>query len=184
MKNKNLKINLLVIFSLLIVASFIISGCSKQDNKISNEESGKTNNNMPMSDTSMKMNGNMDDMNNMDNNGNMDKMNMDDNGNMDKMNMDDKGNIVHKMIKLPSVQCDNCKDNLTKVLNKVKGVKSFEIDISNKMLHLNFDKSVTDISKVENAITAAGYDANDKKANPDAYSKLDDCCKRPEDRKK
>ena len=173
MKNKNLKINLLVIFSLLIVASFIISGCSKQDNKISNEESGKTNNNMPMSDTSMKMNGNMDEMNNMDNN-----------GNMDEMNMDDKGNIVHKMIKLPSVQCDNCKDNLTKVLNKVKGVRSFEIDINNKMLHLNFDKSVTDISKVENAITAAGYDANDKKANPDAYSKLDDCCKRPEDRKK
>ena len=173
MKNKNLKINLLVIFSLLIVASFIISGCSKQDNKISNEESVKTNNNMPMSDTSMKMNGNMGEMNNMDNN-----------GNMDKMNMDNNGNIVHKMIKLPSVQCDNCKDNLTKVLNKVKGVKSFEIDISNKMLHLNFDKSVTDISKVENAITAAGYDANDKKANPDAYSKLDDCCKRPEDRKK
>jgi hypothetical protein len=49
---------------------------------------------------------------------------------------------------------------------------------------VNFDKSVTNLGKIENAITAVGYDANSKKADPDAYSKLDDCCKLPQDRKK
>jgi hypothetical protein len=49
---------------------------------------------------------------------------------------------------------------------------------------VKFDKEVTDLNKIENAITAAGYDADNKKANPDAYAKLDDCCKKPEDRQK
>ena len=45
------------------------------------------------------------------------------------------------------------------------------------------DKSKTDLGKIEGAITAAGYDANDKKADPEAYKELDDCCKLPKDRK-
>jgi len=31
---------------------------------------------------------------------------------------------------------------------------------------VNFDKSKTSLDKIENAITSAGYDANDKKADP------------------
>lgn len=87
-------------------------------------------------------------------------------------------------VKLPTVQCDQCKENITKALKKVDGVGDFMIDVDQKTAKIKFDMSKTDISKIENAITAAGYDANDKKADPESYKKLDDCCKLPADRKK
>lgn len=87
------------------------------------------------------------------------------------------------MVKLPTVQCEICKKNLTKALKKVDGVETFNIDIENKAVKVKFDKTKADVTKIENAITAAGYDANDKKADAKAYNKLDDCCKLPQDRK-
>lgn len=82
-------------------------------------------------------------------------------------------------IQLPTIQCDQCKKNITKALKKVDGVNDFKIDVDGKVMTVAFDNSKTDLAKVENAITAAGYDANDKKADPVAYEKLDDCCKVP-----
>lgn len=100
------------------------------------------------------------------------------------MKMDNSSGIEHKMVKIPSAQCDVCKENITRALKKAGGIKSFNVDIDKKTVHVNFNKDVTDLSKIEKAITLAGYDANDRKADKDAYSKLDDCCKKPEDRKK
>jgi len=125
-------------------------------------------------------------MNNMQNDSSM-KMNRDskDNMDMDKdSKSDSKGNIEHKMINIPTAQCDICQGKIKKALKKVAGVKTYEVDVDNKVVHVNFDKNVTTLSKIENAITAAGYDANNKKADPEAYAKLDDCCKMPQDRKK
>ena len=147
--------------ALLIVPILILTGCSKQENKISNNTENQT----VQKDTATKME------------------NENSKETSDNMKMEKGSNIVHKMISVPTVQCSNCKDNLTKVLNNVKGVKSYEIDIDKKMIHMNYDNTVTDINKIENAIAAAGYDADGKKANPEAYSKLDPCCKKPEDRK-
>ena len=62
--------------------------------------------------------------------------------------------------------------------------KSTKTSASVKMLKFNFEKGKTDLEKIETVITEAGYDANDKKAVPDAYNRLDDCCKLPKDRKK
>ncbi|MGB9695979.1 MAG: heavy-metal-associated domain-containing protein [Ignavibacteria bacterium] len=95
-----------------------------------------------------------------------------------------KSLIEHKMIKIPSAQCDVCKENITKTLKKVKGITSFQVDIDAKLVHVNFDRNIIDIGKIEKAITMAGYDANNRKAEPNAYARLDDCCKKPEDRKK
>ena len=98
-----------------------------------------------------------------------------------EVNSTNSGDVT--VIKLPTIQCDNCKKNITKALNKVDGVSGFAISVEGKTAKIKFDKSKTDISKIENAITAAGYDVNDKKADPEAYAKLDDCCKLPKDRK-
>lgn len=94
----------------------------------------------------------------------------------------DKKNIEHMMIKIPSAQCETCEKNLNKALKKVAGVEKYKVDIDGKVIHINYDRNLTSIAKIENAITSAGYNANDKKANPDAYDKLDKCCKKPEDR--
>jgi len=87
------------------------------------------------------------------------------------------------VIKVPSMQCGTCKKNIEKAVKKVAGVIDVNVDKEQKVAHVNFDKSKTDLSKIENAITAAGYDANDKKADQEAYNNLDDCCKLPKDKK-
>lgn len=99
------------------------------------------------------------------------------------MHKSDDKNAEHVEIKLPSMQCNICKKNIEKAVNKVPGTIDVKVDKNEKVAHVNFDKSKTDLSKIENAITMAGYDANDKKADPSAYQNLDDCCKLPKDQK-
>ena len=81
------------------------------------------------------------------------------------------------VVQLPTIQCDMCKKTITKALQKVDGVNEIDISIEGKIANVSYDKNKTDIAKIENAITGAGYGANDKKADPVAYEKLDDCCK-------
>jgi len=98
--------------------------------------------------------------------------------------MDTKDGYEHAMIKLSTMQCDICKDNIETAVEKLDGIESINVVTKEKIAHINFDKSKTDLSKIESSITAAGYDANDKKADPEAYKELDDCCKQPKDQKK
>lgn len=65
----------------------------------------------------------------------------------------------------------------------VNGIENINVVVKEKTAHINYDKSKVDLMKIENTITEAGYDANDKKADPKAYENLDDCCKLPKDRK-
>ncbi|NOS86345.1 MAG: heavy-metal-associated domain-containing protein [Ignavibacteria bacterium] len=99
------------------------------------------------------------------------------------MQKSDNKNAEHIMVNLPSMQCNICKKNIEKAVNKVPGTIDVKVDKNEKVAHINYDKSKTDLSKIENAITMAGYDANDKKADPSAYQNLDDCCKLPKDQK-
>lgn len=80
-------------------------------------------------------------------------------------------------INIPTIQCGTCKKNITNALNKVDGVINVKVDMSSKTVTVKYDDSKTDVSALENAITAAGYDANDRKADQTAYDNLDECCK-------
>ena len=86
-------------------------------------------------------------------------------------------------ISVPTVQCNMCKKNITNAVKEVEGVNEVDVNMTEKTVKVSYDKSKTDVSKVEASITAAGYDANDKKSEVNAYEKLDDCCKKPEDQK-
>ena len=66
---------------------------------------------------------------------------------------------------------------IKKALNKVKGVESIEFDSGNKKVNITYDDSLTDLSKLENAITSSGFKANDKEADMSAYESLPGCCK-------
>jgi copper chaperone CopZ len=81
------------------------------------------------------------------------------------------------VVRLPTIQCDMCKKTITKALQKVDGVHEIDINIKGKVANVMYDKNKTDIAKIENAITGAGYGANDKKADPVASENLDECCK-------
>jgi len=80
-------------------------------------------------------------------------------------------------IKLPTIQCGTCKRNISKSLKKVDGINEFDISVDDKAVTVNFDKNKTSLEKIEAAIVMTGYQANDKPADPEAYEKLDDCCK-------
>ncbi|MBN8571517.1 MAG: heavy-metal-associated domain-containing protein [Ignavibacteria bacterium] len=114
------------------------------------------------------------DMNNMNNSNNM--------SNSNNMNNSNKSDGM-EMIKVSSMQCGTCKKNIETAVSKVEGVSEVNVDKNKKIAHVEFDKSKTNLSKIEDAITAAGYDANDKKKDMKAYENLDDCCKLPKDQK-
>ncbi|HEY6160680.1 MAG TPA: heavy metal-associated domain-containing protein [Bacteroidia bacterium] len=82
-----------------------------------------------------------------------------------------------------SAQCETCKANIEKALSFTKGVKSANLDVDTKVVTVEYDPSKTTIDKIRIAISKAGYDADDVKADPKAYSKLKECCKKPEEKK-
>ncbi len=79
------------------------------------------------------------------------------------------------------MQCSTCKKNIEGALYRVKGVTFVHVSIKGKIAEINYDSTKTDLAKLENTITAIGYDANDKKADSTVYMYLKDCCKLPKD---
>jgi copper ion binding protein len=82
----------------------------------------------------------------------------------------------HAMISLPTMQCNTCVKTIQKAVEKVEGVQSVSIDLKKKTAHVNFDPVKTSRMKIEKAIAAAGYDANDVKRDEKAHAKLPKCC--------
>ena len=91
-----------------------------------------------------------------------------------------EGNLVE--VKVPTIQCNLCKETIEDALNKVDGVNYVYVDVNNKIAKVKFDETKTELTKIENAITSAGYKANDKPADSEAYNNLPGCCKKSEDR--
>ena len=80
-------------------------------------------------------------------------------------------------IKLPTMQCGTCKKNIEGAVKKMDGIEEVNVVVKEKIAKVKFDKSKTDLNKIEGVIVSAGYQANDKPADKEAYDKLDDCCK-------
>ena len=81
------------------------------------------------------------------------------------------------VIQVPTIVCNSCVSTVTKAVKKVAGVKSAKVDLKKKIATVSFVSTKTTVSKIELAIANAGYDANDTKRNPEAFDKLDECCK-------
>ena len=77
-----------------------------------------------------------------------------------------------------SAVCKSCKKTIEKALSAEKGVIKSSLDVSTKVVTVNYDPAITSPEKIRLAISNAGYDADDVKANPKAYKRLDDCCKK------
>ena len=80
-------------------------------------------------------------------------------------------------IKLPSMVCDICAKTIEKAVYHVEGVKNVEVSVDDKKAEVTFVSYQTNLEVIQRAINEAGYDANDTKRDPDAYQKLDKCCK-------
>lgn len=81
------------------------------------------------------------------------------------------------VVKANSMVCGSCAKTVREAVAKVDGVRDVNVDIKTKTVEVKFLPAVTNLGNIETAITAAGYDANDRKRDPAAYEKLDKCCK-------
>jgi copper chaperone CopZ len=97
-----------------------------------------------------------------------------------RQNIDDAKNntrIQKSIINVPTIVCSSCVATITKTLKKVEGVREVKVDLKAKTATVTYASARVKLPKLEQAIANAGYDANSVKRNPEAYDKLDACCK-------
>lgn len=81
------------------------------------------------------------------------------------------------------INCDHFKGCETGELNfkanmlKIKGVKMYTLDENSMSILVYYNPKKTNLETIRTAISKIGYDADDVKADPAGYEKLDSCCK-------
>lgn len=76
-----------------------------------------------------------------------------------------------------SAVCEMCKDRLEKDLTFEKGVKSVNLDLETKVLNIAYIDGKTNPETLRKRVTKVGYNADGLPRDPEAYEKLDPCCK-------
>ncbi|MGZ3839322.1 MAG: heavy-metal-associated domain-containing protein [Flavisolibacter sp.] len=84
-------------------------------------------------------------------------------------------------ISTPTLQCEMCKKRVEEYLKRYDGVTMVNANYRRKEVTVKYLTDRTNEEVLKAAIANAGYDANDVKANPEAYKALPKCCKKPED---
>ena len=84
-------------------------------------------------------------------------------------------------ISTPTVQCEMCKTKIESYLKRYDGVINVNVNYKRKETTVKYLTDRTNEEVLKAAIANAGYDANEIKANPEAYKALPKCCKKPED---
>ena len=77
-----------------------------------------------------------------------------------------------------SAQCGSCKKLIEHDMKFEKGVESASLHVKSQMLTVVYDPEKTTPEKLRLAVTKIGYDADEMPADPKAYNKLNDCCKK------
>jgi len=90
---------------------------------------------------------------------------------------------VQKAIIKTAISCDHCKacescgGLLEKTLLRTTGIRMITLDEKKMTIEVIYNPKKTDLAKIKTAISQLGYDADEVKADPAAYEKLDGCCK-------
>jgi len=71
-----------------------------------------------------------------------------------------------------------CKMRLEKSLAYEKGVQSATLDVPSKILTVSYRTDKTTPVALRAAVQKTGYDADDLIAEPKAYNRLPECCKK------
>lgn len=72
-----------------------------------------------------------------------------------------------------------CVKKIEDYLKFEEGVIKSLVDFKQKKTTVSYLADRTNLENVKTAIANAGYDADDVKADKDAYEKLPKCCKKP-----
>lgn len=76
------------------------------------------------------------------------------------------------------MQCSSCGQNIHETIRKKnKGISKIKINPKDNTITVTYKSTKTNPNEIRKAISEAGYDADDVKASPNSYAKLDSCCK-------
>ncbi|MBI3512417.1 MAG: heavy-metal-associated domain-containing protein [Bacteroidetes bacterium] len=78
-----------------------------------------------------------------------------------------------------SAECDMCKSRIEKEVRAMKGVKSADLDLTTKILTVEYNPKKISPENIRTAISNIGYDADDVKANNRSQKELPKCCHPP-----
>jgi copper chaperone CopZ len=84
--------------------------------------------------------------------------------------------LAHATVSLPTLRCTTCVETIQSALAKAPGVQSVTVDLKAKTARVAFDSLKTSLPKIEKAIAAIGYDANQTKRDEKAHAGLPGCC--------
>lgn len=84
-------------------------------------------------------------------------------------------------IQTPTVQCESCKKRIEEYLKREDGIQKSNVDFKKHVTKVTFVAERTNVENIKAAIANAGYDADDVKADEEAYKRLPKCCKKPAD---
>lgn len=90
-------------------------------------------------------------------------------------------------IKSANLKCWPCKDKLEKYLTKENyanmnnGIIQWKISLLNGEIRVLYSADRVSPDEIRTAMNNAGFDADEEKAEPDAYKTLPPACKRQED---
>ena len=84
---------------------------------------------------------------------------------------------VNAVVNTPTIQCGMCQKTIEMGLKKVSGLTHSSVDLETKTTKVIYDKEKTNLTQIEKAISAMGYQANETLANSTAYDALVPCCK-------
>ncbi len=73
--------------------------------------------------------------------------------------------------------CSMCETRIETATKSVTGVSAADWDQKTALLVVTFDKSKTNVHKIQTAIAAVGHDTPMHKAKNEVYDKLPACCK-------
>jgi copper chaperone CopZ len=78
-----------------------------------------------------------------------------------------------------SIQCEMCEERVQKALMKTKGIQRVKTDTRQQTIMVYFDANVITVAKIKERIAKTGYDADDRRADKNAYEQLPKCCRKP-----
>lgn len=87
-----------------------------------------------------------------------------------------EADLTTTVISTPSTQCNMCAMTIRKALKPIDGVDKVDVNIEQHTVSVKHVKTI-DPSIFRQAISNAGYHADEIIRNPEAYEKLDECCK-------
>ena len=77
-----------------------------------------------------------------------------------------------------SAECDMCKERIEKELIFTPGVKSAELNLETKVVAITYKSSKITPEELRQVIASVGYDADEVKAQTEAYESLPACCQK------